>query len=483
LNLIGRIHIDNNNFKAAYDTFSSALSIGALNEYPYFCLLNTIAIAELYLLQNQDDKFEKMLFNAEMTAKQKGENLLLLKSYELWKFYYRSGENPEQLLQSTENYDVLLKQISLEKNKNKLAFIDDWSMHQNEHNENEKLSKEIVMLKRSENNLFILAGTISVFFLLLVALLIRNLLLIKRHKNTGVKIAALQQQVSQKQARLEVLNNEIVKVREKNSREVAQKNSLEKQFLIMQTINEHYEIDLKKLQHCVLQNAEFVRNNFGEFFAYRNTKEELSGNFFWSGFIANKNDDFHDKILLVLVNNTYSGAKSVAQSILCAEILNNIAYEHFMDNLQEIKSRLYFELKKVNMSYKSVVPIERYITFSLALYNTTHKTIKVFDEHNHICIIKDGIYAETEQHELEISFDNSNRLIFYAFSDGFQDLKGSETKRKFGKNRFRAMLTEMHYEKPAKQKKLLAETLSGWQSDAELISDVYVAGIIFSEGE
>jgi hypothetical protein len=208
----------------------------------------------------------------------------------------------------------------------------------------------------------------------------------------------------------------------------------------------------------------------------------LSGNFLWTGLVANQSGEFQDKILFVMIDNAYSSAKSVIQSVLCAEILNNIAYEHRLENLREISNRLYGELKKINLSYKTVTPVERFLKFSLALYDKTNRQIDVLDENNHICIVKDGVFVDNHEKFYTVKFESISRVILYAYSDGFQDQIGSGTKRKFGKNRFRALLAEMHYEKLVKQKKLCEETFNGWRADAELISDVFVAGILISEG-
>ena len=271
--------------------------------------------------------------------------------------------------------------------------------------------------------------------------------------------------------------------------ELVEKNSLiEKQKeRILDSINY-----AQRIQQSILVDENEIKKLLPDSFVLFLPKDIVSGDFYWFTQTANK-------IIIAAIDCTGHGVPGAFMSMIGNALLNQIINEKHITKPSEILYHLnrgVFE----SLHQEKESPLARDgMDIALCTIDTDQKTIEYAGARNPLYFITSNTLQEikankqtigsaghisTQSEIYKTEFTNhtlsiTDDLCIYIFSDGYKDQFNTTEKKKFGAQRFKELLLQIHSQPMVEQKQLLDKTMQDWQGDMAQIDDMLVIGIKF----
>ena len=239
-----------------------------------------------------------------------------------------------------------------------------------------------------------------------------------------------------------------------------------------------------RIQEAVLPLKEGISRALPESFVFLRPKDVVSGDFYW----FNETDN---KLILTVADCTGHGVPGAFMSMLGSQALTEIAGRGTTGRPGEILSKLDLHIRSslkqketgsrdgMDVSLTVIDRENRKIEFAgaknslLCVQNSEMKVVKGSKLSIGGEQYKKDRYYET--HEIDIS----EPIVFYLFTDGFQDQFGGPNNKKFMIKHFRNLLLEIHKEPMSVQQQILEETIENWMGeiDEKQTDDICVLGV------
>jgi serine phosphatase RsbU (regulator of sigma subunit) len=244
----------------------------------------------------------------------------------------------------------------------------------------------------------------------------------------------------------------------------------------------------KRIQQSILIDEEEIKKILPDFFIHNQPKDIVSGDFCWFSKIDNK-------LVLAVVDCTGHGVPGAFMSLIANTLLNEIVNEKRITNPALILKTLHTSITNVlhqekdnNISYDGM-------DIALCVINKSKNKIMyagainpLYVVHNNVVNVVKADIQSIGGRRLRAASDNTRTftnhtitvkegMSFYMFSDGYVDQFGGETRKKFGTERFRQLLLDIHAHDMSGQKDFILQTMNEWRSGYRQIDDILVMGM------
>jgi len=288
-----------------------------------------------------------------------------------------------------------------------------------------------------------------------------------------VKLRTLE--LTEKNAELEQQQEEIL----------AQHDHINDQNKELQRKNENITASInyaKRIQQAILPFEERIRAILPEHFILFKPKNIVSGDFYWFQEIGNQ------KFIISALDCTGHGVPGAFMSMVGDAVLNQVVLDKHIHNADEILNALNqgirLALRQENSGNQDGMDA------SLCVVNYTQKIMQFAGAKNPLYYVQNGqmnvikgnrMPIGGSQYSLEQRFTRhdisfKNPIVFYIFSDGYQDQFGGVPPKKFMAKRFRELLFSISEKPMIEQRQILEETLQTWMQNQEQIDDILVIG-------
>ncbi len=241
----------------------------------------------------------------------------------------------------------------------------------------------------------------------------------------------------------------------------------------------------KRIQEAVLPKQAMLDYALKDHFVLYMPKDIVSGDFYWVELLSNK-------VLFAAVDCTGHGVPGALMSILGHNTLNSAVNELRLSKPGEILDAINEKLKETIKQNPDDYNDQFGLDIALCALDRDENILEYAGAFNSMYIVRNGKLKEIKADRFPIGHyygdkirDNfTNHKIgvkqgdqIYIFSDGYADQFGGKEKKKFLKENFKALISEVSDKPMAKQKELLAKRIHEWMGDFEQIDDILVMGI------
>jgi len=269
----------------------------------------------------------------------------------------------------------------------------------------------------------------------------------------------------------------------------------------------------KRLQDAILPSATQLSAVLSDNFVFYSPKDVVSGDFYWFDQVRSLSNK-SSTILLAAADCTGHGVPGAMVSVVCSNALRrtvkefglikpgdildkvaSIVEETFENDQNEVKDGMDIALISINPSVnddeKSAVLEFSGANNPLWIVRETKKLSQserenlqhVSDENNQLTLIEIkgdrqpvGKFANKKPFQTsEISLLEND--VIYIFTDGFPDQFGGPKGKKFKYQTFKKLLLSNAHLAMKEQKRILTETMAGWQKEFEQTDDICVIGV------
>ncbi len=478
---ISTIYMTQGNYKNAISSINQAKVI--YQKYNLYKGLGAVynELGNLYLSDKQEDKAVGYFLKAV-------ENGQLAQSTDILKTAYKQlsqiYENKKQLLKALYYHKLYTHQL----NKYYKNLIGQGYAEVILTFQNEEKQKEIQILKneeklRTQQLKFVLAAlAVLLVFVLIIVFIMRRLQKTKKLLEKQYQQIKLQKRELETQSRiLEKATQSLLK----------QKDKIEKQ-------NRDIESSIRyasRIQKAMLPSDRLFEKLFDGYFILYQPKETVSGDFYWlAEILGDKPSLFRDeqkrKVVLAVGDCTGHGVPGAFMSMLGDAYLNQII------KIQHIAQpdKILFELNKyiretlqqsdtesmdgMDIGICVIDFQERTLEFSGAkqdlIYVQNNKMVRVHGDTFSI----GGLKQEKNKIFTLKKVDLTDEIIFYMYTDGYQDQFGGQYGRKYMARNFRTFLFSIWQLPMEEQKKALIQEYKKWKGKKyPQMDDITVIGI------
>jgi len=238
-----------------------------------------------------------------------------------------------------------------------------------------------------------------------------------------------------------------------------------------------------QIQNAILPPEEFIDKILPENFILNLPKDIVSGDFFW---ITEKNK----KIIFTVADCTGHGVPGSFMSLLGITRLNEIVNVLGIVESDEIVTVLRDKVIESLQQKRKAITTSDGMDIALCVMDRISNTIQFTGGMNDLVYIHQGKLKVIEADHISVSILYSDYGKFskkeihfekgdmvYLASDGFQDQFGGTRDKKFLRQRFYDLLTEIHQMPMAVQKEVLEKRLREWMGSTIQTDDITVMGI------
>ena len=326
-------------------------------------------------------------------------------------------------------------------------------------------------------------AALLLYFIIISSLVVFVILYTRRLRSRAELLEKQNREIEHQKRELEHLNEEITSQRDEIER---QRDSMSEQNELIDRQNNSLTDSIlyaKKIQDAVLPAGEVMRYLLPKHFVFYRPRDIVSGDFYW----VDKRDE---TVLVAVADCTGHGVPGAFMSMLGISLLNEISSK-FTDSptneiMDELRDRLIAALGQTGDIYETKDGIE----MSLVAINTNTREVQ-YTGANHnlytfqkgeLTVIKGdpmpvGIHAESSTLFSATSIRLTRGDTLYMLSDGFIDQFGGKNRKKYGTQRFKALLAQMQKSIMLDQKSAIENAYENWKADHEQIDDVLVIGI------
>jgi serine phosphatase RsbU (regulator of sigma subunit) len=281
--------------------------------------------------------------------------------------------------------------------------------------------------------------------------------------------------------RLQTLYNNLEqKVNERTADLNAKKNELEEQ---KKNIEDSIRY-AKRIQNAILPPMDYVKSLFPDSFIYYQSKDIVSGDFYWVNEIDNKK-------LMAIVDCTGHGVPGAFMSIIGNDQLNHTISKkkHILPG--DILNSLNEGVTNLLRQTKGATNVKDGMDLSLVSVDFDTLQLNYAGAYNSIYVIRDKELIEIKANKFPIGgflnddlqkFDNIQFQLqkgdmIYMFSDGYADQFGGPKGKKYKSRNMKNLMISISDKHCDEQAKILKETITDWMKDEEQVDDILVSGI------
>lgn len=244
----------------------------------------------------------------------------------------------------------------------------------------------------------------------------------------------------------------------------------------------------KRIQQSILIDEGEIRRSLPDFFIYNQPKDIVSGDFYWFS-------EIEDKVILAVVDCTGHGVTGAFMSLIANTLLNEIVNEKHITNPALILKYLHLSITNVLHQEKENSTSYDGMDMALCVIDKSKNKIRYAGAINPLYVVHDntvnvikGDIQSIGGRRLSATKSNLRKfkshtltikegMSFYLFSDGYVDQFGGESKKKFGTERFRQLLLDIHTKDMSWQKEIIQQTIQEWRGSYKQIDDMLVLGM------
>ncbi|ANQ50015.2 tetratricopeptide repeat protein [Flammeovirga sp. MY04] len=225
----------------------------------------------------------------------------------------------------------------------------------------------------------------------------------------------------------------------------------------------------RKIQYSLIALSDRVKEVIPDHFIFWQPIQEVSGDVYHMEYK-------HGRLFITLMDCTGHGAPASLMATLCIKTLNDIINDEII-HPDEILEELDDRIKDENNIEQSLTGVDA----SIITYNFETETIEfsgarrpvyIIDEEGEyyikgtkksICDTLIGKESTFVRHSKKLTSDTK----VYMYSDGFSDQFGGLNNKKFKEPNLRKLLSKIHHQNMADQKKQLKNTYWNWRSPSK----------------
>jgi serine phosphatase RsbU (regulator of sigma subunit) len=264
----------------------------------------------------------------------------------------------------------------------------------------------------------------------------------------------------------------------------------QKQRDLLSLRNKNIEDSLKyaqRIQQALFINQKTFSAILPESFILQESKDIVSGDFFWIS-------ETNNKIFLSAVDCTGHGVPGAFMSIIGFELFRKIIISQKIFKPAEILSHLNQNFEEIFGSQTGETILNDGMDLSFCTIDKKTKLLEYAGAFNSIYIIRENKLIELKADRFSIGADGHSESpilklfsshtyqlaendVVYLFSDGYPDQFGGPEGKKFKYRRFRHLLLAIHELPLEKQKQYLKESIEEWRGNYEQVDDILVIGL------
>ena len=259
---------------------------------------------------------------------------------------------------------------------------------------------------------------------------------------------------------------------------------IQKQNLEIRTRNKHISDNInyaQRIQESILPTEEQLSSFFPEYFLLYMPKDIVSGDFYWVNKIGSKK-------IIAVVDCTGHGVSGALMSMIGNTVLNEIiTLKKITDPaviLTRMNKKIIYELNKNvnNQTYDGM-------DIALCVIDEINNTLEFAGAYRPLLYFKDNTLFEIKGTRKSIGdikknnvefvshkIDLNESVIFYLFSDGYEDQNNSQNK-KFGSSKLKETLKAIRLLPLKEQRKILFDKFKAFQGDEIQRDDITIIGI------
>jgi ligand-binding sensor domain-containing protein/serine phosphatase RsbU (regulator of sigma subunit) len=238
-----------------------------------------------------------------------------------------------------------------------------------------------------------------------------------------------------------------------------------------------------QIQNAILPPDEFIDKLLPENFILNLPKDIVSGDFYW---LTEKDN----KIVFTVADCTGHGVPGSFMSLLGITMIREIVNVFGIVESDEIVTALREKVIESLQQNRKAITTSDGMDIALCVMDRKNDTIQFTGGMNDLIYIHQGKLEVVEADHIsvsvlysdygkfskkEIHFEKGD--IVYLASDGFQDQFGGKRDKKFLRQRFHSLLTEIHKMPMGVQKEVLEKRLREWMGSTIQTDDITVMGI------
>lgn len=241
----------------------------------------------------------------------------------------------------------------------------------------------------------------------------------------------------------------------------------------------HYS---QNIQTATLPSDEELATSFKEVFVYFKPKDIVSGDFYWC-------KQLDGKSYIAVADCTGHGVPGALMSMLGSALLNKVIVDAGERSPARILDRLRQEVIGALRQHDGTGTKDG-MDMALCVVDNERRTVVHAGAFNPLYIIRNGELIESKADRMPIGIHCGAQLegftetmhqlnagdMCYMFSDGYVDQFGGANDKKFGRRRFKELLTSMAPLSMDIQKHKATSTLKSWQHNTSSVDDVLLFG-------
>lgn len=241
----------------------------------------------------------------------------------------------------------------------------------------------------------------------------------------------------------------------------------------------------KRIQDGILPSHEELVEKAGEHFVYYQSKDIVSGDFYW----ATKREN--GKFILACCDSTGHGVPGAFMSLLGYSLLTKSEEGDNTRTPADILNYVNEEMPKVFKNETRGEQIKDGMDVSICEIDRANLNLKVSGANNSIYHITDDVLhvIKAQKHAVSAMVDNDGFMfankevklkrgdMIVMFTDGFADQFGGPKGKKFKYKQLEEILLA-NWQKPlSEQRQILSDAFNNWKGQLEQIDDVCIIGI------
>ena len=336
-----------------------------------------------------------------------------------------------------------------------------------------------VLQKNKLIQLIVIVGLVLILFLAVGLIL----LYYKSMKRSQMLTAALDE-------RRILLEKQSMELKEQNSKII---NANEELKLLNETTNTQKDeiissiLYAQRIQSAILPPEAYITELLNENFILYKPKEIVSGDFYWI-------KQVNHYIILVSADCTGHGVPGAFMSMLGISCLNEIVQNREVTQanqiLNELRKEIKHSLRQTGKKEESRDGMDVALCVidskkNILQYSGAHNPLYLITNNNGVSELQEfkadpmpvGVHYSSDKsftnHEIQLEIGDT----FYIFSDGFADQNGGNNNSRFGSEKFKKLLLDIHDNPMYEQKEILEQTLKDWMGEHSQRDDILVIGV------
>jgi len=240
----------------------------------------------------------------------------------------------------------------------------------------------------------------------------------------------------------------------------------------------------KRIQKAIFPAWQEVREIFPESVVFYQSKDLVSGDFYFAEKIGSKK-------VFAAVDCTGHGVPGGFMSIVGNNLLRQAIRQLGITKPSEILDYTSHGITNTLHQTYEESSVKDGMDIALCCWNEKKQTVEYAGAYNPLFLFRDGELTEYKgdrfpvgtfvgeevrefsNHEIKVKSGD----MLYVFSDGYADQFGGPNGKKFMMNRFRKLLTDIHNKPMDEQHELLTKTFKNWKGSFEQVDDICVIGV------